>query len=161
MNDYWDFKLPHPLQKGCLLCARGIAKNTLSSWKGRLYLCPQQSSFSSSPGYPERLHFPGSFAIRYGHINQFRPMECGRAIYTISMTGLKKSPHNLPHSLFCRFSQLDRGPEEDSEALWDCGAMKWKEFGSLNDCVEQWHPHPPLPICIGLCMRKNIKPSLG
>lgn len=111
----WGFRLS-PLTKWYLLYERRIVKNTLGGWKGTLCLCLQQSLFSPPFGHPKILHFPGSFASRYGHKNKFRPMNVAEVIYTISMNGLKVSPQSSVFFFFlCQ--QLDGGSEEDSEAL--------------------------------------------
>lgn len=35
----------------------------------------QQNSFLLLPGYITKERFPASFAVRYGHVTEFQPME--------------------------------------------------------------------------------------
>ena len=87
-------------------------------------------------------YFPGSFAIRYGHVNKFRSMNVTEVIYTISMSGLSKAPHSSPHYFSFCVNQLDGGSGEDSEGLGAFRAKKWKVFCS----PKEWFQTVTLPL---------------
>lgn len=69
-------------------------------------LCIHQDLFPSSLGHPAGLHFPTSFAVRYGRVTYIWPMGYGHTGY-----GLFLRPGPLKHC-FTQFSSLPC--EEDS-----------------------------------------------
>lgn len=69
-----------------------------------------QTLFPFLPGHRVGLHFPPLLAVRWGHVTEAPPLECGQDCVSLSILAPKTFPENLPGwlpSFVCQLDSLD------------------------------------------------------